>query len=186
MTVGAVLWPDEAAKRECNEVRRRLDPHFRLIDPHITVIFPFETDTRASTLGEKLAESIIDLSPFRVALGRLSTIHEQAEMYPEATALLSRYPNAKNAIFLIPEAGYNEILELKRRIGSAVNRVTSLVEYPPYLTLGQTLSDADYARALRQLAGYNPALQFAARSFDLLKETASGRWETLNRFMFPG
>ena len=135
---------------------------------------------------EELAKSVVGLGPFQVCLGNLSTMNSLAETYPEATRLLAGYPNAKNVIFLIPEEGHDAILNLKRHINSALDRVTALVEYPPFLTLGQTLSDADYARALAQFADYHPALRFTAASFDLLQQTKSGHWETIHRFLFPG
>jgi 2'-5' RNA ligase len=185
LTIGGVIWPDAETQRSVNEIRNRWDPHFTVIAPHITIIFPEEVTVALDRVIEEAAAAVAGLRSFGARLDRLSSIPMLASDWPAETAALLAYPNAVNAIFLLTGEGTREIQELKERLSAALGLDTRLVPYPPYLTLGQTLSDAQYDAAMRELSGYTPDYSFRVEGFDLLTQDASGGWQTARRFTLP-
>jgi len=183
-TIGAVIWPDARTQRSVNSIRTRYDPHFELIAPHITIIFPANTPRDIEDVSLCLTKAIEGFRPFHVRLNRLSSINLLAPDWPAGTSALLAYPNAVNTIFLLAGEGSREILELKERINIPLGLDTPLIHYPPYLTLGQTLSAAVYETALEDLAGYTPDYCFPVDGFDLLEEVPVGKWRTARRFEF--
>ena len=178
VVIGGVIWPDAESQKSINEIRAKWDPHLTVIAPHITIIFPTESAIPPAEAAERLTEAVEGLGSFPVTLDRVSSLPQLAREWPHATAALLAYPNAVNAIFLLSGKGTAEMLDLKARIAVALGLSTPLVQYPPYLTLGQTLTDERYQAALRSLSGYAPDYSFEVESFDFLTQTESGGWET--------
>jgi 2'-5' RNA ligase len=184
VTIGGVIWPDAETQGSVNEIRKRYDPHFKLIAPHITVIFPTQTEISLEDLRIRLTNALEGCRPFGVTLNRVSSVNLLAPDWPVETSALLAYANAKNAIFLLAGKGSKEILDLKNRLSAALGLDTPLGQYPPYLTLGQTLSDEAYQAALESLAEYAPSYSFPVNGFDLLIEAAPEGWQTAHRFEF--
>jgi 2'-5' RNA ligase len=184
VTIAGVIWPDAETQKSVNEIRKKYDPHFTIIAPHITIIFPTDIEIPIEDVISRLANAVEGFRPFDVRLNRVSSVNLLASDWPDGTAALLAYPNAENAIFLLSGKGSVEILELKERLSVALGLDTPLIQYPPYLTLGQTLSKKAYEAALRALSGYVPDYSFPVEGFDLLTQTASGGWQTARRIEF--
>jgi 2'-5' RNA ligase len=184
-TIGGVIWPDAETQKSVNEIRKRYDPHFGLIAPHITIIFPADTEIALEEVVTRLQNAVEGFRPFQVRLDRVSSLNLLAPAWPAGTSALLAYPNARNAIFLLSGEGSREILQLKERLAAGIGLDTPLVQYPPYLTLGQTLSQETYEAALQALSGYAPDFSFPVRGFDLLTDLDSGRWRKDIRIEFP-
>ncbi len=184
-TIGGVIWPDSQTQASVDKIRKQYDPHFGLIAPHITIIFPADTEIALDEIVTRLANAVKGFRPFTARLDRVSSVNLLASEWPAETAALLAYPNAVNAIFLLTGEGSREILELKKRLAGAVGLDTPLVDYPPYLTLGQTLSQPAYDAALQALSGYAPDFSFPVSGFDLLSDPESGRWRQATRIEFP-
>ena len=186
VTIGGVIWPDAETQESVNKIRKQYDPHFTLIAPHITIIFPADTGIAPGEVVHRLTKAVEGFRPFEVRLDRVSSVNLLAPDWPAETSALLAYPNARNAIFLLSGEGSREILELKQRQAAALGLDTPLVHYPPYLTLGQTLSQAAYEAALQALSTYAPDFSFPVRGFDLLTDPVSGRWQKATRIEFSG
>jgi 2'-5' RNA ligase len=182
--IGGVIWPDQETQRSVNEIRKRWDPHFTVIAPHITIIFPTDTEAALQDVIVRVTNAVEGFRRFTARLDRVSSVNLLAPDWPAATSALLAYPNAVNAIFLLSGEGTREILELKERLGVALELDTPLIQYPPYLTLGQTLSDRDYGAALNELSGHAPDHEFSVAGFDLLTQDDSGGWQTARTFPF--
>ena len=175
--IGVVIWPDAATQVAIDDLRRRYDAHYQLIGPHITISFPDEQRTSWDEIKDLVAQAAARVSPFEVHLARWVSIADMLVSHPDGTRyLIKRYPNAANAIFLLAEAGTKEMLRLRRYLSSAIEQPPLLLPYPPYLTLGQTLSDADYEAARAELVEYCPDYRFTVTSIDLLAEQKDGSW----------
>lgn len=184
VTIGGVIWPDSETQKSVDEIRRKYDPHFDLIAPHITIIFPADTTIAPRNVIGRLAKSVEGFRPFKVRLDRVSSVNLLADDWPAGTSALLAYQNARNAVFLLTGEGSREIIELKERLAAAVSLDTPLVHYPPYLTLGQTLSQAAYREALEALSRYTPDFSFPVSGFNLLTDLESGRWRKDTRIEF--
>jgi 2'-5' RNA ligase len=182
--IGGVIWPDAETQRSVNEIRKQYDPHFTVIAPHITIIFPADTEVVLEDVISRVASSVEGFRSFEASLDRVSSVNLLAPDWPAGTSALLAYPNARNAIFLLSGEGSREILELKKRLSVGLGLDTPLVQYPPYLTLGQTLSREAYDSALQALSGYAPDYSFPVKGFDLLTQTDSGGWRTIRTIEF--
>ena len=180
MRVSVVIWPDSATHLAVNEVRARYDAHYRLIGPHITVAFPDERQASMDETRDLVASVASKTQPFTVKLTRWMSIDELLASYGEETRfLIERYPNAVNAIFLMASEGSPEMVRLRRDLSRAIEQPALLVEYPPYMCIGQSLSDAAHERAMQELATYEPDYGFPAKSIDLLEEQPDGSWSVV-------
>lgn len=184
MILGAVVWPDRSTIRDVNTLRQRYDPHFHLIAPHITVIFPTELPLAPAQVVERIRPSLEGVHPFTVEIRRLSTVNHLARQYPVASECLLRYPNAVNTLFLLVDRGADNLIDLKARINRAVGIDTPLIGYPPYLTVGQTLTDTQLEAALGELAGREFCYRFRIDCLAVLSKLPNGRWKSVTRVPF--
>lgn len=179
MRIGGVIWPDSKTNEAVNERRKKYDAHYKLIGPHITIIFPVEIDFSLHEKKVSLQEGLPKIEPFSVRLIRWVTIDEMLQINHEGTRyLLDNFPNAVNALFLLTDEGNKEIINLKRYLSTCINQPSSLVEYPGYLTIGQTMSEDDYKTAQRELVKYKPDYRFRVETFDLILEQRDGSWKS--------
>jgi 2'-5' RNA ligase len=183
MRTGVVIWPDPGTSEVVNELRARYDAHYRLIGPHITIAFPGEVEISQAEVQARVAQAASKIPPFSATFNQWLGITSLAETYPEETRqFIQRYTNAVNAILLLADDGAAEMLELRGLLHQAIPQPGFLLSYPPFMTLGQTLSDVDYVQALAELSDYQPAYQFEVTGLDLLLENTDGTWTVLGTY----
>jgi hypothetical protein len=78
------------------------------------------------------------------------------------------------------------MLNLRKSFHALIPQPQQLMDFPLYLTLGQTLTDAELEKARKDLVDFEPQFQFPGESFDLLREEPDGSWETVGTFHFRG
>lgn len=177
MRIGGVIWTDSKTNEAVNEKRKQYDAHYELIGPHITITFPVEIHFSLEEKKADIQEGLYKIEPFSVHLNRWITIDDMLQTYNEGTRyLLDNYPNAENALFLLVGKGNKEIIKLKQYLSTCINQPPSLIDYPGYLTIGQTMSDTEYQSAQRELINYKPDYRFRVETFDLILEQRDGSW----------
>jgi hypothetical protein len=100
-------------------------------------------------------------------------VHHEGTKY-----LLDNYPNAVNALFLLADEGNKEVINLKQFLSTCIKQPPSLVDYPAYLTIGQTMNDREYKTAQGELIKYKPDYRFRVASFELILEQKDGSWKS--------
>jgi hypothetical protein len=172
--------PEQAATLDA--LRRRWDPHVDLVPPHITIAFPAVPVADAAARFDALAA---DLAPFTV---RLSAPRGPGDftgpLAPALDFLVRRYPNARGWVVAVAEAGAEAMLALRRGASVAIPQPPELLDFPPYLTLGQTLDEVagPLAAARATFAG----LSWRVTEILLAQEDAAGRWSTAHRSPLRG
>lgn len=177
-----IIVPPPAEAAAIDALRRHWDPHVDLVPPHITIVFPAVPVANAAARFDALGAAT---PPFRV---RLSAPRGPADFTgPDAPALdflVRRYPNARGWVVAVAEEGGPEMLALRRGASAAIPQPPELLDFPLYLTLGQTLDDVDEPLAEARAA-------FTGASWDvtellLAQEDAQGRWSTAHRSPLRG
>lgn len=183
MRAGVVIWPDRDTAKEVDRLRARYDAHYELVGPHITIAFPDHYRSSLDEIEALVAKSAHEVQPFTATLNKWVSATMMLQSHGEQTRLLiERYPNAVNFFFLLVGIGKTEMLTLRRSLSQAIAQPQWILDYPPYMTIGQSLSDEEYASAKAMLADYSPDFSFQVTSIDLLVEQEDGSWPTVATF----
>jgi hypothetical protein len=177
-----IVVPPPAEAAVLDALRRRWDPQVDLVPPHITIVFPAVPVADAAARFDGLAAT---LSPFRV---RLSAPRGPADLTgPQAAALdflVRRYPNARGWVVAVAEEGGDAMLALRRGASAAIPQPPELLDFPLYLTLGQTLDEVDGPLAEARAAFHG--LAWTVTELLLAQEGPDGRWSTAHRSPLRG
>ena len=162
-----------------NEFRARYDAMYELVGAHITIAFPDQIELDFEEARVRLTDIASQTKPFTVILDRWVGINDLLYFNPKPTRfLIERYPNAVNALFLVASAGANEMVELRYAFDAVIPQPSLLLDYPPFMCFGQTLSDEEYVKASTALADFKPDFRFQISEFQFLREGADGVWNT--------
>jgi 2'-5' RNA ligase len=180
MRCSVAITPDEHVSAAMNELRQHYDAHYRAVVPHLTVAFPEHYAGALDTVRAQVAGLVRGVPAFTVVFDRWASMIELLAQHRVGTEfLIDRYPNAVNLIVLLAGQGAAEILALRRALSPAIPQPPELLDYPPYGTIGQSLSDAEFASARQGLRGFQPRLEFHVRSVDFYAEQPDGSWPVL-------
>lgn len=183
LRLSVVIWPDPKSWADINMIRQRYDAHYQYVGPHITIAFPDKVDASVEAIKAGIAEAAAAVQPFTAVFDRWVSATELLQSHPDSTRfLIDRYPNAVNLIVLLASQGAEQMLTLRRAFDKIIPQPPLLLEYPIYMTLGQTLTDEQAAQARAELADYEPNYHIPVTSFDLLAEQPDGTWPLLERF----
>lgn len=187
MRCAVAITPDVSTAAQVDLWRAQYDAFFKLVGPHLTVAFPDECAGDLDTVSSLLQQTAAQTNPFTLALNRWATVRELLQEHRESTQfLLERYPNAANLIVLLATDGAAEFLQLRRDLSQAIPQPALLENYPPYLTLGQSLTDATLERARAELENYQPNIQLAVREIHFYVEQPDGSWPVISTYRLGG
>ena len=177
MRYSVAISPDSETAAEVNVVRARYDAHVELVGPHITIAFPDRLVVPVEEAKARIAIIASNTEPFTVSLDRWVSANDLLSSHAEQTRfLIDRYPNAVNVIVLPAGSGAAEMVGLRRALSRIIPQPALLVEYPPYMCVGQSLSDVEFEAALAELADFRPAYRFDVTGIELFAEQADGSW----------
>jgi 2'-5' RNA ligase len=183
MRCSVAITPNATVSAAMNEKRRRYDAHYAAVVPHLTVAFPAPYTGALAALQAQLAALIQPWPAFTATFDRWASSTELLAQYRTGTDfLMARYPNAVNLIVLLVGEGADDILGLRRALSGVIPQPPHLLDYPPYGTLGQTLSDAAFAEAKAELADFRPHYQFDVTHLDFYAEQPDGAWPIVDSF----
>lgn len=176
--MSVVVSPSGLAAEACDRLRRRFDPHVDAVGPHVTIAFP-DVPRRGIDVARVVQTAAASVGPLEIELG--AAVGPESFVGPDRTAmdfLVARYPNARGWVVSVVGDGAASLIELRRLLDVAIPQPPELLEFAPYLTLGQSLDDP--ARALVAAASFGP-LRFRADELVLLAEGPTGAWSELQR-----
>lgn len=181
--VSVVIYPGAEVAQKADRIRRRFDPHVELVGPHLTIAFPdvLRADSDPVALLEAVASS---LKPFHIELG--SAVDASTFCGVDRAAmdfLVQRYPNARGLVASVAGAGADTVLAIRQSLNTAIPQPVELIDFAPYLTLGQSLDDP--APALGAAADFGP-VRFRVEALELLAEGPDGAWSTVRRAVLGG
>ncbi len=183
MRCDVAITPDAATADAIQPLRERYDAFFDLVGPHMTVAFPDEAQGALDQITTRVASIAARTSPFAIQLDRWASVSELPETGNASTRfLIERYPNAKNLIVLLASEGAAEFLQLRRALSMAIPQPQRLQDYPPYLTLGQSLTDAKFAEACAELRDWHPLFRFTVNEMNFYVEQPNGAWDMAATF----
>lgn len=178
MRCSVAITPDPVTSAAVDKWRERYDAFFKLVGPHMTVAFPDEPRGTLEEVSAKVAAVAASTQPFTLGLNRWASAPELLDEHGEPTRfLIERYPNAKNLIVLLASHGAQEFLKLRAELGAAIPQPELLLNYPPYLTIGQSLSDEELARAREELKTFYPDYHIAVKDINFYVEQSDGSWQ---------
>ncbi|WP_044748634.1 YjcG family protein [Bacillus alveayuensis] len=166
MKYGIALFPSKKIQDFANSYRKRYDSHYALIPPHLTLKSAFEaSDDQIKTIVKELRKIAANTEPIPLKITKFSSF----------------YP-VNNVIYLKVEP--NETLnKLHKQFYSGVF-ADEKPEYAfvPHITIGQSLSDAEYADVYGRLKMQNVYFEETVDRFHLLYQLENGSWTVYETF----
>lgn len=180
MRCSMALTPDAATSAALNEIRARYDAHYGAVVPHVTVAFPDECAGDLTAVQAMAASIVQGVPAFTATFDRWVSVTELLAEHRAGTEfLLARYSNAANLLVLLASQGAAEMLQLRAALSQAIPQPPELLDYPPYTTIGQSLSEQDFIAAKAALKDYRPNYSFVVKHIDFYAEQADGSWPIL-------
>lgn len=183
MRCSVALTPSEEVSAAMNAKRRLYDAHYEVVVPHLTVAFPEHFSGSISAIQEEVAAIAQTTPAFTATFDRWASANDLLAQYRAGTEfLIERYSNAVNLIVLLVGPGADEILGLRRALHRVIPQPPQLMDYPPYGTIGQSLSDEAFAEAITALRDFRPNYSFAVSHLDFYAEQPDGTWPILGSY----
>lgn len=169
MKYGVAVFPSKQLQDLANSYRMRYDPHYELITPHMTLKEPFEVeDAKIQEVADEMAKIAEQHKPF--------TLH--------ATRVSSFTPITNTLYFKIEPTP--EISALHKSLHSDFFGGEPKFSFVPHITIGQKLSDSEFADIFGQLQLAGIDHSETIDRFHLLYQLEDGSWTVYETFRLTG
>lgn len=142
-----LILPEFENNHLIEEVRKKFDPLYGLVPPHITLVFPFESEIRTSTLKQHVRAALAGVRPFPIQLKGITATPDQY-------------------LFLNIKKGNDDIIELHDRLYSGMlgGFLSRRNHYAPHLTIGRYRDEAGLQAALDATESFEACFDAAVTS----------------------
>lgn len=167
MKYGIAIFPSKEIQDIANSYRKRYDPKYALIPPHITLKEAFQVnDETIEKIVTELKHIANDTTSFPININKVST-----------------FAPVTNTIYLKIEP--NDVLDLLYdKMHKGVFPSESEHTFVPHITIGQKLSDGEYADVRGTLQMKKVELEDTIDRFQLLYQLENGSWTVYETFVF--
>lgn len=167
MKYGIAIFPSKPIQDEANSYRKRYDPKYDLIPPHITLKEAFHVDDQ--TIKEvitALKHIANGIDPFTININKVST-----------------FSPVTNTIYFKVEL-IQPLIDLHDKMHEGNFPKNAEHAFVPHITIGQKLSDGEYADVSGSLQMKHVEFEDVIDRFQLLYQLENGSWTVFETFVF--
>lgn len=164
MKYGIAIFPAKKLQDLANSYRKRFDSHYALIPPHVTLKDAFETDEDPKNITDTLEKIALQHEPFPIRVSKVSS-----------------FQPVSNTIYFKVERT-DELEALNNELTDKLPGEKPEHQFVPHITIGQKLSDDQYADLLGQLELLGVNHEETVDRFHLLYQLDNGSWTVYETF----
>ena len=167
MKYGIAIFPSKPIQDAANAYRKRYDPKYPLIAPHITLKESFQVDEQTlKTLIVELKRIAKTVQPFKIYIHKVSTFA----------------PVTNTIYFKVEPNEQLSFLHQKMHEGKFPKKIEHA--FVPHITIGQKLSDGEYADVSGSLQMKEVSFEDTVDSFQLLYQLENNEaWQVYETFV---
>lgn len=167
MKYGIAIFPSKQIQDEANGYRKRYDPKYDLIPPHITLKEAFQVDNNViKDIVTELKHIANSMDPFTININKVST-----------------FSPVTNTIYFKVEQ-IPQLDQLYEKMHEGIFPKNAEHNFVPHITIGQKLSDGEYADVSGSLQMKQVELEDVIDRFQLLYQLDNGSWTVFETFVF--
>src|SRR5690625_7029699 len=167
MKYGIAIFPSKPIQDEANAYRKRYDPKYALIPPHITLKEAFHVDDETMKgLIPELKKIANGIEPFKIHINKVSTF---APVTNTIYFKVDPIPQLEDMFTAMHEGKFPKNFKHT---------------FVPHITIGQKLSDGEYADVSGSLQMKAVELEDTIDRFQLLYQLENDSWTVYETFVF--